>query len=49
LALLLEEEERFRKLQASDQANFNERIDSITVSEAFNIYEKIPVDIILIA
>ena len=31
-AQLLEDEERFRKLQLSDQTNFNDRLDNIAVS-----------------
>lgn len=31
-AQLIEDEERFRKLQLSDQTNFNDRLDNISVS-----------------
>ena len=31
-----QDEERFRKLQTSDQANFNDRLDTLQVSEVKN-------------
>ena len=35
---LEEDEERFRKLQSSDQANFNDRLDTLQVRSCFHLF-----------
>ena len=41
-AQLEEDEERFRKLQLQDQANFNDRLDTLFVSSVNTLHKTTP-------